>query len=89
MDVFRRRLDLKIDTEFGPFLVFYDWEHLDYIEDVLIEHFDINSYVKVDDKNSGVWKLYFVESDDVTFINSAILEINDFHKSELSLFSTK
>ena len=89
MDELRRELDLNIDTELGPFLVFYDWEHLDYIGDVLIEHFDINFCLKVDDKNSGVWKLYFGKAVDVTIINSAVLEINDFHRTEQSLFSTK
>ena len=86
MSDLRRKLELRIDPEQGPVLDLDDWSHLDYIEDVLAEHFDIDYEYVVEDEKSGRYTLYFCESAKVSDIDRAIEAINSHHASSTQLY---
>ncbi|MCH8499076.1 MAG: hypothetical protein LAT63_11405 [Marinobacter sp.] len=84
----RRMLELRIEPEHGKVLVLDDWEHRDYIEDVLAEHFDIEYEYFVEDQKSGKNTLYFSEKTDLKALEKAIAEINMHHSSSSDLYET-
>ncbi len=82
----RRMLELRFDLKHGPVLDLDDWDHRDYIEDVLAEHFDIEYEYVVEDEQSGKNTLYFSENTDLKALEKAILEINRHHSSTTELY---
>lgn len=81
-------LELRIEPEYGKVLVLDDFEHRDYIEDVLAEHFDIEYEYFVEDPQSGKNTLYFSEKTELKVLESAIAEINRHHSSSSDLYET-
>ncbi|GAB2192091.1 hypothetical protein MAH1_37000 [Sessilibacter sp. MAH1] len=81
MSNLRRKLELRIDPVQEPVLELDDWNHRDYIEYVLVEHFDIDYEYLVEDDKSGKYTLYFCESNKVADIENAIEAINKHHSS--------
>lgn len=63
-----------------------DWNHRDYIEDVLAEHFDIKYEYLIEDEQSGRYTLYFSESAEVVGIENVIEVINKYHASSPDLY---
>ncbi len=88
MSDLRRKLEFRIDPEQGPVLDLDDWNHRDYIEDVLAEHFDIDYEYLIEDEKSGKYTLYFCESNKVADIENAIEAINKHHASSTDLYET-
>ena len=88
MSDLRRKLELRIDPVQGPVLELDDWNHRDYIEDVLAEHFDIDYEYLIEDEKSGKYTLYFCESNKVADIENAIEAINKHHESSQELYET-
>ncbi|MCL1040001.1 hypothetical protein L2750_23160 [Shewanella submarina] len=88
MSDLRRKLELRIDPEQGPTLDLDDWNHRDYIEDVLVEHFDIDYEYLIEDEKSGKCTLYFCESAELADIKNAIAAINRRHASSADLYET-
>ena len=86
MSDLRRKLELRIDPEQGPVLDLDDWNHRDYIEDVLAEHFDIDYEYLVEDEKSGKYSLYFCGPEKSAVIESAIEAINKHHASSTALY---
>lgn len=88
MSDIRRILELKIAPERGIVLVLDDSEHRDYIEDVFVEHFDIEYEYFVKDEKSGINTLYFADTTDIKTLEKAISEINKHHFSSSDLYKT-
>ena len=88
MSDIRRMLQLKIEPERGIVLVLDDLEHRDYIEDVLVERFDIEYEYFVKDEKSGMNTLYFADTTDIKALEKAISEINKHHSSSSELYKT-
>jgi len=86
MSDLRRKLELRIDPVQGPVLDLDDWNHRDYIEDVLAEHFDIDYEYLIEDEKSGKYTLYFCDSAKVSDIQSAIEAINYHHSVSSELY---
>ena len=86
MSNLRRKLELRISTEQGPVLDLDDWYHLDYIEDVLAEHFDIEYEYLIADEKSGKNTLYFCDSTDIDVLQNAISAINKHHEESSELY---
>ncbi|WP_444939357.1 hypothetical protein [Microbulbifer sp. JMSA002] len=84
---FRKELIVALDQDGNPILVLDDWEHRDYIEDVLCEHFDIEYEYTVEDEVSGKYTLYFGTKVGVTNLQGAIKEINHHHSSKIELYN--
>jgi len=81
-----RKLELKIDAKEGPFLELDDWNHRDYIADVLSEHFELDYEFLGKDVDPERYTLYFLESTDIASIQKAIIEINIYHASSTELY---
>lgn len=88
MSDLRRKLELRIDPEQGLVLDLDDWNHRDYIEDVLAEYFDIDYEYLVEDEKSGRYTLYFCDSAKEIDIQNAIDVINKHHASSSELYET-
>lgn len=88
MSDIRRMLELQIALERGIVLVLDDLEHRDYIEDVLVERFDIEYEYFVKDEKSGMNTLYFADITDIKALEKAISEINKHHSSSSELYKT-
>ena len=86
MSDLRRELELRIDPEHGAVLELGNWNHRDYIEDVLAEHFDIEYEYLIEDEKSGINTLYFPATIDIAVLEKAISEINEHHKSSSKLY---
>ena len=86
MSDLRRKLELKVDPENGLVLELDDWNHRDYIEDVLAEHFDIEYEYLVEDEKSDKHTLYFFDSVEQSVLEKAIEVINKYHASSKELF---
>ena len=86
MSDLRRKLDLRIDPVMGPVLDLDDWNHRDYIEDVLAEHFDIDYEYLIEDEKSGAYTLYFCDTAKLADIESAIEAINHHHATSPELY---
>lgn len=88
MNDLRQAIKIINDPEFGPVLKFDDWEHKDYIEDVLAEHFDIEYKYYAKDEESGHYSLYFQGAAELETITKAIETINNYHSSSKELYAT-
>ncbi|WP_144395613.1 hypothetical protein [Pleionea sediminis] len=88
MSDLRRKLELRIEPEQGPVLELDDWNHRDYIEDVLAEHFGVDYEYLTEDVKSGKYTLYFCDSNKVEDIENAIAAINKHHASSQDLYET-
>ena len=70
-----------VDDEHGLALTLIDYEHRDYIEDVLIEIFDIE-YEYCQEKDNGNFVLYFGGSVSRAKLSHTLNEINEYHKTQ-------
>lgn len=74
-------ITIEIDPQHGPILNLVDWDHRDYIEDVLIEVFDIEYDYCVEHDDDSI-TLFFTDKADLDALLSTAKVINAFHKSE-------
>ena len=86
--ILTNRIELSNDPEFGLCVELCCWDHLDYIEDVLAEHFDVEYDFKVDDPDSSRYALFFGEQADETALRKSISEINRYHACTEQIFVT-
>lgn len=84
---FRQELIVALDQDENPILILDDWEHRDYIEDVLCEYFDIQYEYTVEDEVSGKYTLYFGKKVGAAILQGAIKEINHHHSSKTELYN--
>ncbi|WP_100658739.1 hypothetical protein [Alteromonas flava] len=74
-------ITIETDPKTGPILNLIDWHHRDYIEDVLIEVFNIEFDYLVENDDESV-TLYFTDKADLNALISTVDQINEFHKSK-------
>ncbi len=78
------QLTVKSDPDWGAMIKFIDWEHMDYIDDVCTEHFDLDYDFKIDDDEEERYIIYFNEKATLAEVQRVINQINEFHlKSEV------
>ena len=75
--------------EWGVAIKLIDYEHRDYIEDVLAEHFDLETPFSSDADITHEYVLYFDEKITIDVANAAIKVINEYHASNKDLYETK
>ena len=81
-------LRLSADEKRGMNLILDGWEHIDYIEDVLCEHFNVEYEYKIVDDESNQYVLYFgLQVNNDTLVN-AIKAINTYHKETGDIYAT-
>ncbi|MBO1255382.1 hypothetical protein J3L16_06755 [Alteromonas sp. 5E99-2] len=78
-------LKTDLHKEFGPFIKLIDFEHRDYIEDVLVEIFDIE-YEFSQELENGSFILYFCNRISSESLMLAVTQINLFHKEQERLY---
>lgn len=71
---------LQVDENWGAYIQLIDYEHRDYIEDVLCEYFDIEYSFRSNEDNTGDYVLYFENKYKFKTIEKAITQINEYHK---------
>ncbi|KZN48596.1 hypothetical protein N474_18690 [Pseudoalteromonas luteoviolacea CPMOR-2] len=71
---------VKQHAEWGPYIELIDYEHLDYIDDVLCECFDLDCAFFLNEDVTGKYILYFAENATFDVVEKAVNEINEYHK---------
>ena len=73
-------ISVKSHPEWGAYIELIDYEHRDYIEDVLCEHFDLDYAFCSNEDATGDYVLYFAEKASIEAVERAVSKINEFHK---------
>jgi hypothetical protein len=76
------------DPQWGPSVALIDWHHLDYIQDVFAEHFDIECEFKTDDDETRRYVLHFNNKATWSEVEAAINAINTYHAKHGKLYET-
>jgi len=74
--------------EFGAMIKLIDEEHIDYIEDVLTERFDIEYKFKTMDEEKKEYILYFEDNCNLDTVKVALKTINEDHSLNQELYET-
>ena len=82
------QLTVKTDPEWGAMIKFFDWEHMDYIDDVCAEHFDLDYDFKIDDDEEKRYIIYFNEKATLPEVQRVINKINEFHRESKVIYET-
>ena len=72
-------IEAKEHPKWGASIELIDWEHRDYIDDVLVEIFDLEYSFSSHDEKTGFYTLYFVENATLEKIKAVVTEINRYH----------
>ena len=75
------RLELKTDPKFGLYIELSDYEHFDYIDDVLTEVFDIEYSFRVQENDQAACYIYFEDKSPQQKIVKVVEAINEYHAS--------
>ena len=68
------------DPKWGACVELIDFEHRDYIEDVMIEVFDIEYSFTAHDESTGKYSLYFEKHASFEQVSKVVEQINEYHK---------
>jgi len=82
LDEFRyilSKIEVKEHSEFGASIELIDYEHRDYIEDVLCEKFNLESAFVSNEDITGDYVIYFAEKATIDQVKSVVAEINRYH----------
>ena len=74
-------ISVKLHPEWGAYIQLIDYEHRDYIEDVLCEHFELDYAFCSNEYVTGEYILYFAENSTLEAVEKAVDEINEYHKT--------
>lgn len=83
-----KELRISCDPDFGMCLELFSWDHLDYIEDILAEYFDIEYEFKIQDSENSRYALLFGNSVEESILENALLAINRYHAYSRQLYVT-
>ncbi len=82
------QLIVEIDDSWGAMIEFIDWDHMDYIEDVCAEHFDLDYDFKIDDDENKKHIIYFNDKATFNEVQNVINKINQFHLESPVIYET-
>ncbi|HED33914.1 MAG TPA: hypothetical protein ENJ08_06810 [Gammaproteobacteria bacterium] len=82
------QLKVSETNEHGAIIKFRDYEHSDYIEDVLVERFDIEYEYKIMNDEKNEYILCFAKKATTKEVEKAINEINSYHDKHSKLYET-
>ncbi len=82
------KLSISKDDKRGLSLTLLDYEHLDYIEDVFVEYFDILCGAKIVDNENQKYILCFDTKISFNELSSIIDRINSYHEEHCELYDT-
>lgn len=75
----RQALQLCQHEEWGPYITFVDYEHFDYIDDVLTEIFELEYSFRIEN-DDGSESIYFEDKISFENLSNVIAQINTFHR---------
>jgi hypothetical protein len=87
-DYLLTEISVYSDPQWGPSVVLVDWHHLDYIEDVLTEKFDLEYEFKIVDDETSRYVLHFENRATLGEVEAAINAINRYHANHRKLYET-
>ena len=82
------KLIVNKSEEHGPNIKLIDYEHCDYIDDVLTEHFDIEYDYKIINDDTKAYILCFTNKITSEKVKKAVSTINNYHSSNKELYET-
>ncbi|VAW64406.1 hypothetical protein MNBD_GAMMA11-579 [hydrothermal vent metagenome] len=74
--------------EHGATIKLTDYEHSDYIEDVLVEYFDIEYEYKICNHEKSEYILCFAKKATTKQVEKAVIEINSYHNENRKIYET-
>ena len=84
-DTYLSPLEVKKDDESRVFIELLHYNHLDYIDDVLVEHFGFDSYCL---SSEAPYIICVYEESKISRFYEIIEQINNHHKSTNELYET-
>ena len=82
------KLVVSTDPKWGACIKLLNWEHCDYIEDVLAEQFDLVYEFKVSDDEEKKYMLFFADKAVFSDIEKVICIVNEYHQRTGELYET-
>ena len=82
------KINVSESSEHGAIVKLIDYEHTDYIEDVLVEHFDLEYEYKIIDNENNEYILCFAKKATTKQVEKAITTINNYHTKYNTLYET-
>jgi len=82
LDEFRyilSKIEVKEHPKWGASIELIDYEHRDYIDDVLCGIFDLEYAFSSNEDSTGHYILYFAENATFEKVNAVVTEINRYH----------
>jgi hypothetical protein len=73
-------IKVALDPKWGACVELIDYEHRDYIEDVMIEVFDTEYSFTSHDEITGKYSLYFEKNASFEQVSKVVEQINEYHK---------
>ena len=73
-------IKVALDPKWGACVELIDYEHRDYIEDVMIEVFDTEYSFTSHDETTGKYSLYFEKNASFEQVSKVVEQINEYHK---------
>ncbi len=74
--------------EHGVIIKLINYEHTDYIEDILTEYFDIEYEYKIINDEENEYILCFAKKATAKQVEEAIKKINNYHNANCKLYET-
>ena len=81
-------ISVSESKKWGAMIKLINNEHIDYIEDVLAEHFDLEYEFKIVDDGKKEYVLYFEEKAKIEEVEEAVNMINLYHSNNGKLYGT-
>ncbi len=82
------KLSVSNDPKWGVCVNLINWEHCDYIEDVLTEQFDLEYEFKITDDDEKRYILFFVDKATSAEVEKVISTVNEHHQQTGELYET-
>ena len=82
------KITVTESNEHGTIVMLIDYEHIDYIEDVLAEHFDLECEYKIINDEKNEYILCFAKKATTEQVEKALSEINSYHTKNNIIYET-
>nr|WP_306287436.1 hypothetical protein [Pseudoalteromonas sp. WY3] len=76
------KIEVKEHPKFGASIELIDYEHRDYIEDVLCEKFDLDNAFVSNEDVTGDYVIYFGSKASIEQVKSVVAEINNHTEND-------
>lgn len=85
-DKLQQPLNIEWDEKYGPYIVLSDFEHADYIDDVLTEIYDFTIWCLSENNETGKYTYYLGLDAPADLIEDIIGKINKHHSESREIY---